>query len=65
MNILRTADEIKVGKEKDGATVSLLLLKIVYCQQSEVDVATFNEIFGFGDLKKSDTRSNQAISCCI
>jgi len=43
MNILRPADEIKVGKGKDGATVALLLLKIICCQQSEVDVATFSE----------------------
>jgi hypothetical protein len=47
MNILRPADEVLVGKGKDGATLSLLLLllllKIVYCPQSEVDVATFNE----------------------
>jgi len=42
MNMLRPADEILVGKRKDGATLSLLL-KIVYWQQSEVDVATFNE----------------------
>jgi len=43
MNILRPADEIKAGKGKDGATVALLLLKIIDCQQSEVDVATFSE----------------------
>jgi hypothetical protein len=43
MNMLRPADEILVGKGKDRATLSLLLLKIVYWQQSEVDVATFSE----------------------
>jgi len=53
MNILRPADKIEAEKGKEGATLSLLLLlKIIYCQQSEVDVTTFSESLVSGDLKE-------------